>query len=809
MSASGRGKLKYPFDQIEAFYTPESTNSLLSEFDISSHFDWQRIRSSDKDPWKDKLMFKHDLTEEIFISHRCSERLFVFEVDNMLAERASLITPTVRDEVVMSISRTLKHQLMARKFSKEEIRRMFIVERIHKTSFVSLEVLVKMLKTGIFSGEIDGVKLSCKDVTNYAMNVHSYHCLGCLRGKTVEEAARSLSEVNYDCDKVVCDIMNFSCRGDKRKNYSLIAVDSKSQMVHHIPIIDQTIKTISKAIKTLRSTYSLHNHTLKTVRFDGLKSFTSDKLFRKLTKAGIKVEIASPGRHARKAERAIRYIKSLAKATIADMSFDVPVNWIQHLLAWVVQSINIHLRSDNDYLTPWTIFTSMPVHFDQILRAHFLEVVECQRLVGPHLKDSDTKTFTAIVLGRDNNLSGQYLVLDISETAGQGAASRLIRRHQITRRTPPVNLSEIVSKFGEVISEFEVDESEFTIEDPSTEPIYRSYTEEEIDHIADSDNNDSDWEPDPVVVNRGTEDWPATVDEAFKSLVISDELHPTVREEMAIDDSLGKSIDNSLAENVSNSASETSCTTKKVQFDLYREEDTEDTFPDFRQRLTRSKSGIIKPSAKEAERLAAKLESQRVHEVMAKITDVQTIIVSETIRDFKILYGHEMTEAAMWKELKQMLSKRVWKFISQDEWNTLKAGNRSIKAIPSMMLLKAKFDAFQELEKLKARLCALGNLQAFLDEVDLSAPTASLRSLLLSLAIGAKQSLRCCSFDITGAFLNARLEEEQYMILSKQIVAVLTARDPSLIKYVHKDGTMIVFSVKMYLRSSTSTKILV
>jgi hypothetical protein len=39
MKSQGRGVLKYPFDHIEAFYTPDSSNSLLSEFDISMSFD--------------------------------------------------------------------------------------------------------------------------------------------------------------------------------------------------------------------------------------------------------------------------------------------------------------------------------------------------------------------------------------------------------------------------------------------------------------------------------------------------------------------------------------------------------------------------------------------------------------------------------------------------------------------------------------------------------------------------------------------------------------------------------------------------
>lgn len=235
---------------------------------------------------------------------------------------------------------------------------------------------------------------------------------------------------------------------------------------------------------------------------------------------------------------------------------------------------------------------------------------------------------------------------------------------------------------------------------------------------------------------------------------------------------------------------------KKVRFDLHRAEDEGSNVSDLRHVLTRSKSGIIKPSCKEAERLATLAVKQKVQEAKAKLTYVQNLIVNETICDFKMLYGHDMTEEAMWKELKQMLSKRVWKFLSQEEWSNLKRENKSLRAIPSMILLKAKYDAYQQLEKLKARLCALGNLQAFIDEVDLAAPTASLRSLMLSIAIAAKQKLLCASFDVTGAFLNARLEEEQYMTLSKQIASVLIARDPSLAKYLHKDGSMVVSLLK-------------
>jgi hypothetical protein len=182
-------------------------------------------------------------------------------------------------------------------------------------------------------------------------------------------------------------------------------------------------------------------------------------------------------------------------------------------------------------------------------------------------------------MARDHNLLGQYLVLDISETAGQGSVTRLIRRHQITRRVPPSNLDQIIKTFGEHISEFELDESEFSNEDSSTKPTYRSFNEE-TEQLSDSDNNDSEWDPDPVVVNKGDEDWSDAIDESVEYLSSSDDLHSKVREDMNIDSSNNLD-DSSSAEKELLSESERSRKTNKVKFSVNREENTDKILPDF------------------------------------------------------------------------------------------------------------------------------------------------------------------------------------------------------------------------------------
>ena len=648
-----------------------------------------------------------------------------------------------------------------------------------------------------------------------------------------------------------------------------MAVDSKTQYVLSYALKDGTIASINAAMKILRQDYTTRGHRLRIVRFDGGKSFVSEILFNKLKKHGIRPQVASPQRHARKAERSIRYVKSLMRATIVDLKFKLPCMLITHLWKWCIDSMNLHLRSSNDYLTPHSLFTDQPISIGGMFRARFGEIVEVLHVPDATTRDSTPKTITGIVVGRDPNFMGQFLILNISKQLSISDA-RLLRRHQIAIREPPPDINEILKSLGSSISfpdQLILDESSFG-RDENHDAVYKDVgVDASTESSADSDeesieanssthfakDSDSKWVKDPFSMpDVSFAELSSSSDSTFSSSssssvsmpnsnltsllsdtnnnstslpasdvhVLNPDAHEILKQRapdmftspahnsiISTSDSAGggnDQRDESAESDDRPATAQPQCNkSKSIQKSVRFELDIDDFvyLADLKRRIIKDNERCRRtprPSAKERERQEEHEERKR-----RKINKVELAnfaresIISATVKEFYQIYGAELTDVAVYKELKQMLDKRVWEFITPDELKQLKS-TRRINVLPSMTLMKAKFDAFKELEKIKARLCACGNLQRFTsylegkEPFDISAPTASAHSLLLSLAIAAKLKLNCMSFDVSGAFLNATLPEEEFMSLNKHLSKMLVENDESLRQYLLEDGTMVV-----------------
>ncbi len=73
------------------------------------------------------------------------------------------------------------------------------------------------------------------------------------------------------------------------------------------------------------------------------------------------------------------------------------------------------------------------------------------------------------------------------------------------------------------------------------------------------------------------------------------------------------------------------------------------------------------------------------------------------------------------------------------------------------------------------------------------APTAQLQSFYMLILIAAKRRIKLLSKDVTGAFLNADLEEHEvvYVKLTKKMATLAVQLDESLAVFIQDDGTMI------------------
>ena len=116
-------------------------------------------------------------------------------------------------------------------------------------------------------------------------------------------------------------------------------------------------------------------------------------------------------------------------------------------------------------------------------------------------------------------------------------------------------------------------------------------------------------------------------------------------------------------------------------------------------------------------------------------------------------YGIAAT-SAIEAEMKQMLDKDV--FIPVDRRVLTREQIRTI--LSSSIFVKEKFMPAGDFDKLKARFVGGGNWQDRDDYLDVSSPAAALASLMMVVAIAARERRKVRSLDVDGAYLCALME---------------------------------------------------
>ena len=150
----------------------------------------------------------------------------------------------------------------------------------------------------------------------------------------------------------------------------------------------------------------------------------------------------------------------------------------------------------------------------------------------------------------------------------------------------------------------------------------------------------------------------------------------------------------------------------------------------------------------------------------------------------------EPAEDAITHEVTQMLDRGVFEVVSR---SSLTPEQRA-KTIRSSMFLKEKFLPSGEFQKVKARLVAGGDQQDKSLYNDTSSPTAALESTMMVIAIAAAAGREIATCDITGAYLEAEMPDDQevHMILEPAIARVVTKLRPNAQQLLTPNGTLVV-----------------
>ncbi len=160
---------------------------------------------------------------------------------------------------------------------------------------------------------------------------------------------------------------------------------------------------------------------------------------------------------------------------------------------------------------------------------------------------------------------------------------------------------------------------------------------------------------------------------------------------------------------------------------------------------------------------------------------VNRIAVNKAIKK----YG-DLAKGAITKEVKQVLDKRVFEFVLKRKLN----GKQLSSVIRSSMFLKEKLDYDGLFSRLKARLVAGGNGQDKSEYIDICSPTVSGESVMMVLAIASAEDRHKATCDVTVAFLESEIPDDQEVIMQLDPVTtmILKQLEPSALPYVESNG---------------------
>jgi hypothetical protein len=153
-------------------------------------------------------------------------------------------------------------------------------------------------------------------------------------------------------------------------------------------------------------------------------------------------------------------------------------------------------------------------------------------------------------------------------------------------------------------------------------------------------------------------------------------------------------------------------------------------------------------------------------------------------------YGAKRSLQSQYKEILSLYQNGTFEGVLPKDLS----GSRKRKIIRSFIIMREKFDAEGNFEKLKARLVANGSQMDPSQFNDLSSPTVSLTFLLMMVAISAREGREVATMDVGSAFVKASMddEEEVLVVLDRLSAALLIKIDPSYAKFLDEKQEMTV-----------------
>ena len=556
----------------------------------------------------------------------------------------------------------------------------------------------------------------------------------------------------------------------------LIAVDEASGHISTVPITDKSKTSLLEALVNIKTSYMDGRTVIKEFRSDNEPCFLSlDSVSRNII--GAKLSHVEEYRHTARAERSIRKIVDPFTATIHG-PIPIPTFLYPQLLQYVTDSVNNVFNINNKSRTPHEQINKNDIvdysrrastHFGQLVRVHNPKPTSnsyyssAGNTATSHIEASSCSY--GIVIGHDpkrkhcvliyNFIDGgtlsraAFTPMDWSEALSNLYQDRI--KHSISQHRPTFldnNLTTITDSYPESLNLN-------TLPLNSTSDDNNMDVSEQLEDDSDQEEYDSDYE-------------------------LSE--HETIWDELLgpPSNTMTTPFDNDFPLNI------------EVDTAILSDPHDDHSPPDPTKPTTLDNSPLNTDS------IASRVRNR---------ADRNARILMSINKALKKGYESTKIDCAVANEFGQMYgpkSKDVWDFLTSQQVRDLRSSGHILNVIPSSLFLKYK----EQSDILKARLIVHGDKQ-IIDDIyeNNSSPTISVNILFLVLSICSKMNLDFETIDIAGAYLNAELPTPEYMLIPRDLAAILVRNDSELNKYLSIQGTLTVRLKKALYGLKTSGKL--
>jgi len=268
--------------------------------------------------------------------------------------------------------------------------------------------------THLIHGLDHGAYLECTTTSNDVRLAHSIlgKCPGCAIGKATEDPSPpSTSERAAEPGtKLHMDIAFVNGRP------YLVTVDDHSGCISLNRMNNKSRQSIELAISKIIAKYNSFGHKVRTILCDREIVFTAAEMY--ANSQGVQLLRSGPGRHAKRAERAIRTLKEKFRSVLYSLPYRLPSVLYAPLLEDIAQDCNLVPTTASGARTPREVVTGVKFNVRTHLRAAFGDIVIDKTPNQSSASAITARAETGIVVGRDLSSKGdvKIYILQSGET---------------------------------------------------------------------------------------------------------------------------------------------------------------------------------------------------------------------------------------------------------------------------------------------------------------------------------------------------------------------------------------------------------